>query len=243
MTLEICASNYQSALNAENAGAHRIELCSELAVGGITPSYGLIRQVMERVKIPVFVLIRPRSGNFTYSEDEFEIMKSDIQVCKDLGCAGIVSGILDADNSIDVERTRELVELSKPLKFTFHRAFDWTPKPYEALEQLIELNVDRILTSGQESSAEKGIFVLQQLKNLANGRITILPAGGINSENVLAFKGGGFEEIHCSATVTMPTNILPKVPMNSPKFFDETVRSYSDVDMIQSILKRINDKA
>lgn len=243
MTLEICASNYQSAINAENAGAHRIELCSELAVGGITPSYGLIRQVMERVKIPVFVLIRPRSGNFNYSDDEFEIMKSDIQVCKDLGCAGIVSGILDADNYIDLERTRELIELSKPLKFTFHRSFDWTPNPYEALEQLIKLNVDRILTSGQESSAEKGIFVLQQLKKLANGRIAILPAGGINSENVLAFKGGGFEEIHCSASVTMRTNILPKVPMNSPKFFDETVRSYSDVDMIQSILKRINDKA
>jgi copper homeostasis protein len=243
MQIEICASNYQSAINAQNAGAHRIELCSELAVGGITPSYGLLKQVMEITKIPVFVLIRPRSGNFTYSADEFEIMRRDIQLCKNLGCAGIVTGILNPNNSIDTKRTKELIELSHPLKFTFHRAFDWTPNPYEAMEQLIELNVDRILTSGQESSAEKGIFVLQQLKKLANGRITILPAGGINSENVLAFKVGGFEEIHCSATVTQPTNIVPKMPMNSHRFYDETISSFSDVVLIQSILKRIHDQA
>lgn len=243
MKIEICASNYQSAINAQNAGAHRIELCSELAVGGITPSYGLLKQVMNTINIPVLILIRPRSGNFTYSDDEFNVMKRDIQLCKDLGCTGLVSGILHVDNTIDVERTRELIELSKPLKFTFHRAFDWTPNPYEAMEQLIKLNVDRILTSGQESSAEKGIFVLQQLKKLANGRITILPAGGINSENVLAFKGGGFEEIHCSATVSQPTNIMPKVTMNSPKFFDETISYHSNVDIIQSILNRLNDQA
>jgi len=243
MKLEICTSNYQSAINAQIAGANRIELCSELAVGGITPSYGLLKQVMEIIKIPVYVLIRPRSGNFTYSDEEFKIMKHDIQLCKDLGCKGIVSGVLNTDNSIDMERTTQLVELSSPLKFTFHRAFDWTPNPYEAMEQLIEINVNRILTSGQQSSAEKGIFVLQQLKKLANGRITILPAGGINSENILAFKGGGFEEIHCSATVTQPTNKAPKVPMNSQQLFDETISSFSDVDLIISILKRLHDQA
>jgi copper homeostasis protein len=160
-----------------------------------------------------------------------------------LGCSGIVSGILKSDNSVDIQRTKELIAISKPLKFTFHRAFDWTPNPYEAIEQLIELNVDRILSSGQESSAEKGIFVLQQLKKLANGRITILPGGGINSKNVLAFKGVGFEEIHCSATVIQPTYIVPKMSMNSQKLFDETVNNYSDVDLIQSILILINDKA
>lgn len=160
-----------------------------------------------------------------------------------MGCSGIVSGVLNTDNTIDYERTRELIELSKPLEYTFHRAFDWTPNPYEAMEQLVKLNVDRILTSGQESSAEKGIFVLQQLKKLANGRITILPAGGINSENILAFKGGGFKEIHCSATVAQPTNIVPKVLMNSPKFFDETISYHSNVELIQSILNRLNDQA
>lgn len=243
MLLEICASNYQSAINAQNAGAHRIELCSELAVGGITPSYGLIKQVMAFVKIPVFVLIRPRSGNFTYSDDEFSIMKRDIQVCKDLGCAGIVSGVLNTDNTIDLKRVKELIELTRPLDFTFHRAFDWTPNPYTALEQLIKLNVNRILTSGQESTAENGIFVLQQLKKLANGRITILPGGGINSENVLVFKGDGFEEVHCSATIITNTNIMPKVPMNSLKFLDEATSNHSDIDQIKFILTKINDKA
>lgn len=242
MILEICASNYQSAINAEMAGAHRIELCSELAIGGITPSFGFIKQVIENVKIPVFVLIRPRSGNFVYSKDEFDIMKEDIQMCKDLGCKGIVSGILDVDNSIDIERTEQLVKLANPLTFTFNRAFDSTPNPYEAMEQLIRLNVDRILTSGQESSAERGIFVLQQLKKLANGRIIILPAGGINSENILVFKGGGFEEVHCSASIINPASAAPKVPMNSSKFYDETISSHSDVTLIQSMLKQINDK-
>ncbi|MEO6346303.1 MAG: copper homeostasis protein CutC [Aquaticitalea sp.] len=243
MKLEICASNYESAINAEKAGAHRIELCSELAIGGITPTYGFIKQVMKAVKIPVFVLIRPRSGNFTYSDEEFDFMKKDIKICKDLGCAGIASGILNIDNSVDIERTKELVELSRPLEFTFHRAFDWTLNPYVALKQLIELKVDRILTSGQESSAEKGIFVLQQLKKLANGQLKILPGGGINLENVLVFKGGGFEEVHCSAIMATIVNPKPKVSMISAKFFDETISFSSDVDLIQSILYRINGKA
>lgn len=243
MLLEICASNYQSAINAQNAGAHRIELCSELAIGGITPSYGLIKHVMDTIKIPVFVLIRPRSGNFTYSNEEFEIMKKDIQLCKDLGCAGIVSGVLTIDNSVDIERTNELIALSRPLSFTFHRAFDWTHNPYETLEQLIKLNVDRILTSGQESSAEKGIFVLQQLKKIANGRIIILPASGINQENIKVFHKGIFDEIHCSATrFNQIGQKKPKVTMNTSKFFDETISYSSDVENIKSILKRINDK-
>lgn len=241
MILEICASNYQSAINAQNGGAQRIELCSELAIGGITPSYGFIKQILETLTIPVFVLIRPRSGNFVFSDDEFKIMKQDIQLCKDLGCKGIVSGILNVDNIIDIERTKELVALSKPLSFTFHRAFDCTPNPYEALEQLIKLNVNRILTSGQESSAEKGIFVLQQLKKLANKKIIILPGGGINSENVLVFKGGAFEEIHCSATVKKPDVAAPQFEMKSQLLFYETINTHSDIAMIQSILKQIND--
>ena len=158
-----------------------------------------------------------------------------------MGCDGIVSGILKIDNSVDVKRTAELVTLSKPLDFTFHRAFDWTPNPYQALEQLIEINVDRILTSGQESSAEKGIFVLQQLKKLTNGRLKILPGGGINQDNALIFKGGGYEEIHCSATLASTINPKPKVSMNSQKFLDETIEYNSSVDLIQSILKQIND--
>ena len=126
MKLEICANSYQSASNAEKAGAHRIELCAELAVGGITPSYGLLKKVMHDLTIPVHVLIRPRSGDFTYSDAEFQIMKENILICKELGVTGIVSGVLKLDNTIDIERTKELVAVAKPMNFTFHRAFDWS---------------------------------------------------------------------------------------------------------------------
>jgi copper homeostasis protein len=239
MLLEICASNYQSSINAQNAGAHRIELCCELSVGGLTPSYGLIQQVMNALKIPVFVLIRPRSGNFTYTNDEFEIMMRDIQLCKDLDCAGIVSGILNVDNTVDIQRTKELLEHSKPLVFTFHRAFDWTPNPLEAMETLIQLNVDRILTSGQEPTAEKGLQLLNVLRKKADNRIIILPGSGINTDNVAIFKNSGFTEIHTSATNITNINTQPKVPMNSPKFFDETIGIESDYKTIKNILNKL----
>ena len=122
MILEICANSYQSAINAEKAGAQRIELCSEISVGGITPSLGLLKKVMHSLSIPVQVLIRPRSGDFHYSNAEFDIMKENILQCKELGCAGIVTGILHKDNTIDLKRTSELIELSKPMCFTFDRA-------------------------------------------------------------------------------------------------------------------------
>ncbi|MCK5400139.1 MAG: copper homeostasis protein CutC [Flavobacteriaceae bacterium] len=242
MKLEICASSCQSAINAQQAGAHRIELCSELAVGGLTPSYGLIKRVMNTLKIPVYVLIRPRSGNFTYSDSEFDIMKHNIQLCKDLGCEGIVSGILNEDNTIDIKRTQELIECSKPLSFTFHRAFDWTPNPTEALEQLINLGADCVLSSGQETSAESGLKLLKQIKGTAKKRIIILPGGGINSGNAKLFKDAGFNEIHCSASTIKKVNNIPNLSMNSTKFFDETIEVCADVDKIKSIIKVINNE-
>jgi len=241
MQLEICTSNYQSAINAQNAGAHRIELCAELAVGGITPSYGLIQQVLDNVTIPVFVLIRPRSGNFTYSEADFEIMKKDIQTFKELGCKGIVSGVLNLDNTVDVERTKALIELSKPMAFTFHRAFDWTPNPFDALNTLTDLKVDRILTSGQETSAEKGIVVLNQLKKLANRNLIILPASGINPDNILIFKGAGFTEVHCSAVLLPQIQATTELSMNSPKFLNDAQEMASNSEIITSMLQLIND--
>lgn len=204
MTLEICANSFQSAKNAQDAGAHRIELCQELAVGGITPSYGLIKQVLDNLEIPVFVLIRPRAGNFVFSMEEFEIMKKDIQLCKDLGCHGIVSGVLNSDKTIDLKRTKALIELSKPLQFTFHRAFDEVINPKLALEQLINLGVQRILTSGQKATAEKGLELLKALNEISNHRIIILVGSGINSDNASKFKDAKFEEIHASASSTMP---------------------------------------
>ena len=203
MLLEICANSYQSAKNAQDGGAQRIELCQELSIGGITPSYGLLKQVIENIHIPVFVLIRPRSGNFVYSDGEFEIIKKDIQICKDLGCSGIVSGVLNSDKSIDIKRTKELIELSKPLSFTFHRALDEVANPKEALEQLINLGVERVLTSGQKPSAEEGLSLLKKLNEIANGKITILAGGGINAQNAVKFKEAGLKEIHASASITI----------------------------------------
>ncbi|PTM03572.1 MAG: copper homeostasis protein CutC [Bacteroidetes bacterium] len=229
MLLEICANSYQSAKNAQEAGAHRIELCQELSVGGITPSYGLLKEVIENLNIPIFVLIRPRGGNFVYSDAEFDIMKRDIQLCKDLECQGIVSGVLNADKTIDINRTKELVELSKPLQFTFHRAFDEVANPKKALEQLIAFGVERILTSGQENSAEKGLELLQVLNKISKNRITILAASGINSDNALKFKEIGLKEIHASASSTLPSDqSMFSMPL-----------TYSDPHKIKSILDAI----
>lgn len=240
MLLEICACNYQSVLNAEKAGAHRLELCSELAVGGLTPSFGFLKQTINKTRIPVFVLIRPRSGNFTYSEAEFDIMKKDIQLCKELRFAGIVSGVLNTDHTIDFERTKELIALSKPLPFTFHRAFDWTPNPFDTLNQLIHLGIDRVLTSGQADSAEKGIDLLNQLNEKAQNRIIILPGGGINAQNAKLFKDHGFNEIHASASSTTSVNEQPKISMKSPKFFNETIEMFSDLGKIKEILNSVS---
>ena len=231
MILEICANSYQSAINAEIAGAHRIELCSEISVGGITPSLGLLKKVMHSLSIPVQVLIRPRSGDFHYSNAEFDIMKENILQCKDLGCAGIVSGVLHEDNSIDIKRTSELIELSKPMSFTFHRAFDVVSKPKEALLQLLNLGVDRLLTSGQEEKAEDGIDLLIELQKLAKNKITILPGSGINSENCIHFKNAGFTEIHSSASKI--------ISMNTHSYFGNTPQTISDIDTIKNILNII----
>lgn len=239
MTLEICASNYQSALNAQTAEANRIELCSELAIGGITPSYGLVKEVLDTLSIPVFILIRPRSGNFTYSEAEFNIMKHNIERFKKMGCSGIVSGVLNINNTIDVERTKELISLSKPLPFTFHRAFDWTPNPIKALEQLIAIGANRVLTSGQGALGEENINLLLELKNKATNRIIILACGGVNSTNAKLFKKHGFDEIHASASTIKKVIEVPKVKMNSEKHFNETIEVVSDVDNIKKIIKAI----
>lgn len=229
MKLEICANSYRSAKNAQEAGAYRIELCQELSIGGLTPSYGLLKQVIEIIEIPVFVLIRPRGGNFVYSDVEFEIMKTDIQLCKDLGCHGIVSGVLNSDKTIDLKRTKELVELSKPLAFTFHRAFDELENSKEALGQLIELSVERVLTSGQQATAELGIGLLQELNEISKGRITILAGSGVSAVNANKFKAIGLKEIHASASSQFEeNNSLFSMPL-----------TYSDPQKIKAILDAI----
>jgi copper homeostasis protein len=237
MLLEICASNCQSAINAQESGAQRIELCSELAVGGITPSHGLLHKVMEELAIPVMVLIRPRSGNFVYSNTDFDIMKKDIQLCKELGCAGIVSGILKDDFTVDLESTQVLVELAKPMNFTFHRAFDQVSNPEEAIQELAEIGVSRILTSGQHSSAMEGIENLIRYQLIASDSLMILPGGGIDADNCIAFYQMGFKEIHASASQIIEQTKEKKAPMNSAKFIKENIEIISSPENIKAILK------
>jgi copper homeostasis protein len=203
MILEICANSYQSAINAQRAGAHRIELCAELSVGGVTPSYGLVKQVCSALQIPVFVLIRPRSGDFIYSASEFNTMKADIELCKDLGAKGIVSGVLTHDGRIDVDRTRDLIELSRPLEFTFHRAFDELMDPMTGLHHLMALGVDRILTSGQQTTAVVGLELIQALLQKTTTKPIIMPGGGISSENASRFKSIGISELHASCSTEL----------------------------------------
>lgn len=234
MTLEICTNSYQSAKNAQVAGAHRIELCSALSVGGITPSYGLIACAVNSLDMDIFVLIRPRSGDFSYSEEEFKIIKKDIEVCKNLGCDGIVSGVLNKDHTLDVERTKGLIELSKPMAFTFHRAFDLVPNPMDTLEQLITIGADRILTSGQEHKAINGLNLLLDLKAQARNRIIVLPGSGINSENASTFKNSGFTEIHCSASKPCSNESLP--------FFGNADQTVSCPNEIKAILNQISNE-
>lgn len=234
MLLEICANSYQSAINAQKAGAHRIELCSELSIGGLTPSYALLKKISKEIKIPVNVLIRPRSGNFIYSDDEFELMLENIKFCKKLGFNGIVSGILDKNNEIDKKRNERLIKASKPLSFTFHRAFDCVKNQIEEIQKLIDLKVDRILTSGQKEKAIDGIKTLTKLQKITKNKLVIMPGSGVNEENISLFKEMGFKEIHTSASKI--------IKGKGGGLFDTQKNTVSDIKTIQRLLTIIKDE-
>ncbi len=198
MIIEVCTESYEYAVNAEKAGADRIELCKDLHLDGLTPDFEIAKKTINKLNIPVFILIRPREGDFVYSKQEYELMKADIVKFKEMGCKGIVSGILKSDNTIDLIRTKELIELSMPLEFTFHRAFDKTPNSIEGMEQLINIGVNRILTSGKENTAIEGIELIKKLFEISQNRIKIMPGGGISPLNSNNFKSIGIDEIHGS---------------------------------------------
>jgi copper homeostasis protein len=200
MLLEICVENFESALTAEKAGADRIELCADLFLGGLTPDFNLLKSVKEKLKIPVHVMIRPRPGDFFYSDAELEQMKKEIEIAKKIKADGVVFGILTADKKVDVERTKELVELSRPMKITFHRAFDETTEPFEALENIAECGANILLTSGQREKAIDGAELIYQLNILAKGRIEIMAGSGITDKNILEIaKKTGIKTFHGSA--------------------------------------------
>ena len=200
--LECCVGSVESAVNAELGGAGRVELCSALELGGVPPSSAVIRLARERIGVPLFVLIRPRGGDFHYSPLEVEVMKTDIAAARDLGADGIVLGILREDGNVDVERTAELIEAAGGASITFHRAFDSTPDPLAALETLRELGVNRVLTTGGADRAEESLTGLEKLAEAAAGRIGILPGGGINHENCRRIiEQTGAREIHVGSAV------------------------------------------
>lgn len=198
--LEIACFNLESALIAAKAGADRIELCCDFASGGLTPDAETIRLAREQVSVDLLVMIRPRSGNFTYTASEFEAMKNSIEEIKKFRVNGFVFGILNEDNTVNMQQNRELVELATPFSCTFHRAFDSVRDPLQALEDVINCGFSTILTSGCETNAVDGMNGLVQLTEAANGRITIMPGGGVRASNISLFNEKiNPEYIHSSA--------------------------------------------
>ncbi|MBS1744457.1 MAG: copper homeostasis protein CutC [Bacteroidetes bacterium] len=206
--LEVIGFNIQSCIMAQRAGAYRIELCDSPGEGGTTPSAGLIREARKKLSIELFPIIRPRGGDFLYSDDEFEIMKTDVLLCKNAGCDGVVIGMLKADGSVDTHRCSQLVELAYPLGVTFHRAFDRSANAFEAMEHIISIGCERILTSGQRSSINEGAGLVAELVAKADNRIIIMPGSGVRADNIqwIAEKTKA-TEFHSSARKLISSNM------------------------------------
>jgi len=208
MICEVVVYNMESALKAQEGGADRIELCDNPVEGGTTPSHAMIEQVRQNISMDVYVMLRPRGGDFLYSNYEFHIMKRDLYQCQKLSVDGVVFGILKADGTIDKKRCAELVRIAKPLKVTCHRAFDMTRDPFEALEDCIEVGFDRILTSGQCATAIEGAELIRQLTISAGERIKIMAGSGIRDHNVKQLvETTGVKEIHFSAATIRPSGM------------------------------------
>jgi copper homeostasis protein len=241
--VEACVDAIDAALEAERGGAGRLELCGELLQGGVTPSAGLIGAVRERVRIPLFVLIRPRTGDFLYSADEREVMLRDIALTKSLGADGVVIGALTADGDVDIETTRVLVEAARPMKVTFHRAFDFARSQDAALDALMELGVDRVLTSGGASSALEGAAALKRLTERAGDAITILAGGSITASNVAdVVRLSGVREVHLRAAMRVESAMTHRrggvtlARPQAPSDYERVVASADEVRLVMAAL-------
>ncbi|WP_026462522.1 copper homeostasis protein CutC [Adhaeribacter aquaticus] len=227
--LEICVSSMPSALKAQKGGADRIELCDNMAEGGTTPSFGLIKVCKEKLTIPVFPIIRPRGGNFVYTAEEFEVMQTDILACKSLGCEGVVLGLLNLNKTIDTERCAALIALARPMQVTFHRAFDACHNLEKALEAIISLGCERVLTSGGEAYAAQGLSKIEALVKRAKDRLVVMPGSGINVNNLADIVlQSGATEFHSTAKTTLPAALTP------PKLF-------SDSPLLQTNSKQVKE--
>jgi len=203
--LEVCAFNVRSCLTAQRAGAARIELCDNPIEGGTTPSYGTVKQARERVDIRLYPIIRPRSGNYFYDEDDFEIIRQDIAACKELGCNGISVGVATIDAEIDTERMKRIVEWAQPMGVTCNRVFDGAPDLFKALEEIVQCGCERVLTSGGKSSAPDAGDILAALVRQAGDRISVMPGAGVKSSNLSGLRREcGAREYHASARTIAP---------------------------------------
>jgi len=238
--IEICVDTVESAILAQDAGADRIELCSSLLEGGITPGTGTISSARKNLTIALNVIIRPRGGDFLYNNIDYEIMKKDIDICGECGADGIVTGILKPDGDIDIERTYELIEHARPMSVTFHRAFDMCNDPLKGLEDVIATGADRLLTSGQKNKAEDGMELLLQLSKLADGRIIIMPGSGINESNILSIaRETNAQEFHLTGRKTIYSEMIFKmmnISMGGSPSLSEFSRKVVDHDMIKRII-------
>jgi copper homeostasis protein len=240
LIVEICADSVESATVAQAAGAGRIELCSALAEGGVTPSAGLIETVRRNTDISMHVLIRPRSGDFLYNDTEFSVMRRDIDTAGEAGADGIVTGILRSDGTIDVERTALLAEYAAPMSLTFHRAFDLCRDPGKGLEDVLATGASRLLTSGQARSAIEGASVIKSLVTGAAGRIIIMPGGGIDEYNIaLLATGTGASEYHLSGRKqreSMMTFRRKGIFMGDPRLQSEYTARSADAERISTVI-------
>lgn len=208
MQVEICVDSVESAIAAERGGAQRVELCSDLLEGGVTPSAGLVSIVRQQIDIGVFVMIRPRGGDFCYTDLEFGIMQQDIRQARDLGADGIILGVLDRQARVDVARTRKLVELAGPLPVTFHRAIDMTPDPRAALEDVVATGAARVLTSGGAPKVTKGLAVVARMVETAGDRLAVMAGGGITPETIAGVaEATGATEFHASLRTARPSPV------------------------------------
>ncbi len=211
--IEVCADSLASALAAQRGGARRVELCSDLLEGGVTPSAGLIELVREKLSISLHVMIRPRGGDFCYTPEEFETMRRDILIAKKLGADGVALGLLGVGGEVDVERTRQLVDLARPLKVTFHRAFDMTVDLFRALEDVCATGADRLLTSGGEQTAGQAIETIARIVTAARNRIVVMAGSGITDRNAASIiEQTGVREIHVGLRSQIDCPMLHRNP-------------------------------
>lgn len=242
MKFEICVDSVAGVRAAGDAGAHRVELCANLLEGGTTPSLGTIRRARMVTGIGLHVIIRPRGGDFLYDEDEFAAMAADIAAARAEGADGVVFGLLAEDGTVDRDRTRRLIEAARPLAVTFHRAFDMARDPLAALETLIELGVERVLTSGQEATALEGLPLIADLVARAAGRIVVMPGGGITPGNVARIvAGSGAAEIHFAALESAESAMTfrrPQVFMGGELRAPEYARAVTSAAQVRAVMDR-----